>query len=147
MDGLYDRLKFQRVYFSAYQPGLGDPSIPGEQLTLKSSGALLNREHRLYQVDFLMRKYGFKPNEIPLGADGFLSLEKDPKQVWAEMHPDFFPVNINMASKDELLRIPGVGPTGAKRIITGRMAGRLTSLACTGLKGQRLALAESFAST
>ncbi len=146
MDGLYKRLKFRRVYFSAYQPGLGDPSIPGEsRMELVSSGASLTREHRLYQTDFLMRQYGFKLDEIPLGANGRLDLEKDPKQLWADAHPENFPVNVNKATKTELLRIPGIGPRSASRIIATRLQhGRLSDIDCTGLKGVALAQAKSY---
>ena len=86
---LYKELGLSRVYFSAYQRGAGSSDLPGEHASL-SNGGLLTREHRLYQVDWLMRKYGFKSDEIPLESNGNLSLELDPKEMWARMHPDFF---------------------------------------------------------
>lgn len=146
MDGIYGRLKFDRVYFSAYQPGLGDPSLPAESkpLTLGDKHGRLTREHRLYQVDFLMRRYGFTEAEIPFGADGLLSLDKDPKAVWAERHPDFFPVNLNRASKEELLRIPGLGPTSVLRLLKFRQWRRVGSLSEIGMKGVRLSLASQY---
>ena len=67
------------------------------------------REHRLYQVDFLMRKYGFSDSDILFDERGDLSLEADPKEVWAANHPEFFPVDVNRASRLELLRVPGSG--------------------------------------
>jgi predicted DNA-binding helix-hairpin-helix protein len=116
MWGLYDRLKLHRIYFSAYQKGLGDASLPVEQGG-GAAGDILLREHRLYQVDFLMRKYGFKDTDIPFGAGGDLSLETDPKEAWALRHPEFFPVAVNQASRLELLRVPGLGPTTVTRIL------------------------------
>ena len=122
---LYERLKLNRVYFSAYQPGLGRKDLPGEALAYKSN--FLLREHRLYQVDFMLRKYGFKAKEIPL-KNGFLSLEKDPKEAWAEKNQAFFPVNVNRASYWKLLRVPGIGPTIAKRIVAARKHARLRDI-------------------
>ncbi len=148
MNGIYERLHFQRVYFSAYQPGLGDPSLPGEEKFSLSgsapSDATLNREHRLYQVDFLMRKYGFDEKEIPLDSRGFLSLEKDPKLTWAEAHPEFFPVSLRKGSKEELLRIPGLGPASVSRLIASRLAGGVPSLFAVGVRGRRLRLASAY---
>ncbi|MCP4379763.1 MAG: radical SAM protein, partial [bacterium] len=95
--GLYKRLKINRVYYSAYQRGLGDAKLPGENLAPRSPGDVLTREHRLYQSDWLVRKYGFKDSEIPFEPDGNLSLQADPKEVWAQRHPEFFPLDINRA--------------------------------------------------
>ncbi|OAG27976.1 radical SAM protein [Thermodesulfatator autotrophicus] len=122
---LYRQLKLNRVYFSAYQPGLGKQDLPGEFLARQNN--FLLREHRLYQVDFLLRKYGFSAREIPL-KNGFLPLEKDPKELWAESHPEFFPVNINKASYKELLRVPGIGPTIARRILEARKESYLKNI-------------------
>ncbi|WP_457755790.1 radical SAM protein [Thermodesulfatator indicus] len=122
---LYRQLKLNRVYFSAYQPGLGREDLPGEHLARQNNFFL--REHRLYQVDFLLRKYGFSAKEIPL-KDGFLTLEKDPKELWAESNPQFFPVDVNRASYRELLRVPGIGPTIARRILEARKEGRLKDI-------------------
>jgi predicted DNA-binding helix-hairpin-helix protein len=122
---LYDRLQLQRVYFSAYQRGLGDRSLPGEQAALPNPADVLTREHRLYQVDFLFRRYGFTEEDIGFDAGGRLSLTQDPKQLWADRHPEFFPVDINRATKHELLRVPGLGPTTVSRIIAARKESRL----------------------
>jgi len=100
MSGLYERLKMHRVYFSAYQRGLGDSSIAAEQVEPESKTDILMREHRLYQVDFLLRKYAFAESDIIFENNGNLSLATDPKEAWAIRHPEFFPVNINKAAKD-----------------------------------------------
>jgi predicted DNA-binding helix-hairpin-helix protein len=138
MTGLYDRLKFQRVYFSAYQQGLGNSDIPGEKRFLTVPEEPFMREHRLYQSDFLLRKYGFSGKEIPLGQDGNLRLDKDPKEVWAEMHPEFYPVRINRADREELLRVPGIGHVTVERILKSRSEVKIGSLNKLGLKGKRL---------
>ncbi len=121
MAALYERLRLQRVYFSAYQQNLGDR-------VLESPGDPLMREHRLYQVDFLMRKYGFTGEDIGFGTDGNLSLETDPKQIWANRHPEAFPVDVNRAAKLQLLRVPGLGPITVNRLIKRRSQGRLTRI-------------------
>lgn len=138
MSELYNKLLFKRVYFSAYQKGLGSPDIPGEQQFLTTPGQRFMREHRLYQVDFLMRRYGFSAEEVPLGADGNLNLEKDPKEIWAEMHPEAFPVRLNSADRELLLRVPGIGPDTVKRILTLRSKGRISKPEELGVKGKRL---------
>ncbi len=142
--GIYDRLKFDRVYFSAYQQGLGAPDIPGEGVFSPTSADRLNREHRLYQVDFLVRKYGFAEGDILFSPDGNLSLDQDPKEVWAASHPEFFPVNVNTADRETLLRAPGIGLTTADRIIERRRLSRLHSLADVGVKGKRLEKAATY---
>lgn len=119
---LYKKLGLSRIYFSAYQRGAGSAELPGENSSVANSD-LLTREHRLYQVDWLIRKYGFSADEIPLGADGNLSLAFDPKEMWARLHPEFFPVNINNADKYGLLRVPGLGQVMVERILTSRKAG------------------------
>jgi predicted DNA-binding helix-hairpin-helix protein len=126
---LYDRLKLQRVYFSAYQRRLGDRSLPAEQAALPNPADVLTREHRLYQVDFLFRKYGFTEDEIGFDSNGRLSLTQDPKQLWADRHPEFFPINVNTATKHDLLRVPGLGPLTVYRITMLRKSGRLRSTA------------------
>lgn len=138
MGNLYRELKFNRVYFSAYQRGLGDKSLYGEN-SAASNRDLLNREHRLYQADWLVRKYGFAVDEIPLENDGYLSLEFDPKELWARRHPEFFPVDLNRADKNSLLRVPGLGHTMVNRILAIRQAGgKITSLAVLGKVGKVL---------
>ncbi len=127
MWGLYDRLQLQRIYFSAYQSGLGDRSLPAEQAGRRPGEAFV-REHRLYQVDFLMRQYGFRDTDILFDAGGNLSLEADPKEVWAAHHSEFFPLDVNRASRLDLLRVPGLGPVTVKRILQERRTRRLGRL-------------------
>lgn len=138
MEGLYNRLNFNRVYFSAYQKGLGIPDIPGEKNFLTSPEDSFMREHRLYQTDFLMRKYGFNNKEIPLDKSGNLRLDRDPKQIWADTHPEFYPVRINSADKEQLLRVPGLGPDTVNRILKVRRENRVSCPGDLGIKGKRL---------
>ncbi len=138
---MYSELHLGRLYFSAYQRGLGDPAIPGEKLTVSeqlplfpdevipaSNTEILTREHRLYQADFLLRKYGFGFEDLLFAKDGNLSLDKDPKLVWAQANPQFYPLSVKRASKDALLRVPGLGPTYANRIVKGRREAPLSCL-------------------
>jgi predicted DNA-binding helix-hairpin-helix protein len=138
MSSMYNDLHFKRVYFSVYQKGLGAPDIPGERSILTSPEERFTREHRLYQVDFLMRKYGFITEDILVDEDGNLNLTKDPKELWAERHPGFFPVKINKAGREELLRVPGLGPDTVKRILITRTSGRIRGPEDLGVKGKRL---------
>jgi predicted DNA-binding helix-hairpin-helix protein len=141
---LYKRLKLDRIYFSAYQRGAGAPDLPGEH-SAYSNADLLMREHRLYQTDWLIRKYGFAAGEIPFDPNGNLSLTADPKLVWARQHPEKFPVNINRADKFELLRVPGLGPVTVGRILSLRSGGgRVRSLDQLGRAGKRLTAAQAF---
>lgn len=137
MSDLYNRLNFKRVYFSAYQKGLGDPGIPGEKMFLANPGDAFVREHRLYQVDFLLRKYRFSREDILLGEDGNLRLDKDPKELWADSHPEYYPVRINRSDRETLLRVPGIGPETARRILNTRRDKRLTGIDDLGIKGKR----------
>lgn len=136
--GLYGRLNFKRVYFSAYQKGLGRPDIPGERRDPAHPEKPFLREHRLYQVDFLKRKYGFGREDIVFDARGNLMLDRDPKEVWAESHPEFFPVRLNTADREELLRVPGLGPETVRRILLMRRGGRINRLGDIGVRGKRL---------
>ena len=144
MWGLYDRLRMHRIYFSAYQRGLGDASLGAEQAGRDGLGDVLTREHRLYQVDFLMRKYGFKDVDIPLDERGFLSLRTDPKEAWAEHHPEFYPLDVNRASRFDLLRVPGLGPVTVSRILRLRRTQRLRHLEEIGNIGARLTKARQY---
>jgi predicted DNA-binding helix-hairpin-helix protein len=144
MFGLYERLKMHRVYFSAYQKGLGDESIDGEQNSQQKPADILMREHRLYQVDFLLRKYGFKESDILFEKNGNLSLTTDPKEAWAQMHPEAFPVNINRASRSALLRVPGLGPITVKRILEQRKSARIRHIEDVGKVGIRLKKASKY---
>ena len=138
MGGLYDRLNMQRIYFSAYQKGIGDVSLEAGRSGPSDPTEVFVREHRLYQVDFLLRKYGFKDSDVIFGPAGNLSLDADPKEMWAQAHPEFYPVNVNRASRTELLRVPGLGPLTVSRILQTRRAGRLGRLEDIGRVGSRL---------
>lgn len=118
---LYAEMSLERCYFSAFAP------VPGTPLE-DARAAPLTRENRLYQADFLFRRYGWRPEELIFGADGNLALGADPKLVWARAHSEHFPIEVNRADLHELLRIPGIGPTSARRILATRRKGRLTSL-------------------
>ena len=115
-ENLYGAYKLKRVYYSAFSP------IPDASKTLPPQAPPLVREHRLYQADWLMRHYGFDLPEIMSGADGqgMLPLDVDPKLAWALQHRDFFPVDLNTASREALLRVPGLGTKAVARILESR---------------------------
>jgi predicted DNA-binding helix-hairpin-helix protein len=144
MGGLYDRLRLQRIYFSAYQRGVGDASLDGGIDAGRDPAQAFVREHRLYQVDFLLRKYGFKDGDILFDPQGRLSLDADPKEVWARSHPERFPLDVNRATRLELLRVPGLGPLTVDRIIEQRASRRIRSLDEIGRVGARLGKARSY---
>ncbi len=147
MGGLYDRLNMHRVYFSAYQQNLGDISTVAEVSGAEMSTDIFTREHRLYQVDFLLRKYGFKGSDIVFDDSDNLSLAADPKEVWAQRHPEVFPVNINRASKYLLLRVPGLGLVTVERILEQRKAGGgISGIKDIGKVGARLEKASKYLS-
>lgn len=110
VDDLYKKIELRRSYFSAFSP------VPGTDLESVTKTPLM-REHRLYECDFLMRKYGFGLGEFVFKEDGCLDLKKDPKMTIALENRDSFPADINNSSYDELLRVPGIGPQSAARII------------------------------
>jgi predicted DNA-binding helix-hairpin-helix protein len=114
-ESLYRIFKLKRVYFSAYIPVTDAPELPS-----RFSSPPLSREHRLYQADWLLRFYGFTADEILDEAHPFLDTELDPKIAWALRHIDIFPVEINKAPLELLLRIPGIGSTSAVRIARQR---------------------------
>ncbi|WP_322890449.1 MULTISPECIES: putative DNA modification/repair radical SAM protein [unclassified Yoonia] len=117
---LYSGYKLRRVYYSAFSP------IPDASAALPLVQPPLVREHRLYQADWLLRFYGFSAEEIATGTKaGHLDLELDPKLAWALQHRDQFPVNVNSASRDMLLRVPGFGTRIVDRIIAARRNGAL----------------------
>jgi len=118
-DSLYRDYKLVRVYYSAYSP------IPHSDPRLPAKSPPLVREHRLYQADWLMRFYGFMPDEIPTGETGMLALDIDPKLAWALAHREQFPVDVNRAGKEMLLRVPGLGIKAVKRIISSRRVRKL----------------------
>jgi putative DNA modification/repair radical SAM protein len=116
---LYGSYRLKRVYYSAFSP------IPDASRALPLSAPPLVREHRLYQADWLMRFYGFEANEIIEENAGMLSLDIDPKLAWALRHRDRFPLDIAIACREDLLRVPGFGTRAVDRIIATR---RLTSI-------------------
>ncbi|MEO8270854.1 MAG: biotin synthase, partial [Aureliella sp.] len=111
---LYSGQKLRRVYYSAYSP------IPHADARLPGQSPPLVREHRLYQADWLIRFYGFDADEIVTQADQNLSLDIDPKLAWALGNRHFYPVDVNKASREELLRIPGIGSRNVERILKVR---------------------------
>ncbi|MDR1082544.1 MAG: putative DNA modification/repair radical SAM protein [Coriobacteriales bacterium] len=111
---LYQRLELQRVFFSAYIPINSNPLLPA------TSEVSLLREHRLYQADWLMRFYEFDVDEIIDEEHPFLDPLIDPKCNWALNHIDQFPVEVNRVPYEMLLRIPGIGVRGAKRVVCAR---------------------------
>jgi predicted DNA-binding helix-hairpin-helix protein len=121
---LYGAYRLKRVYYSAFSP------IPDASRSLPLASPPLVREHRLYQADWLMRFYGFAANEIVAGDAGMLPLDIDPKLAWALGHRDRFPLDVNRASREELLRVPGFGTKAVERIIATR---RLTSIRVSDL--------------
>jgi putative DNA modification/repair radical SAM protein len=112
---LYRRYNLKRVYFSAYIPVGRHPVLPGPE-----TPAPLLREHRLYQADWLMRFYRFDADEIVDDSHPDLDPDIDPKCSWALRHSEFFPVEVNTADYDLLLRVPGIGVKSAGRIVEAR---------------------------
>ncbi|WP_343590562.1 putative DNA modification/repair radical SAM protein [Paracidovorax wautersii] len=125
---LYGGYGLRRVYYSAFSP------IPDASRALPLAAPPLVREHRLYQADWLMRFYGFTHDEIvppapgngdePRGS-GMLSLEMDPKLAWAVAHPECFPVDLNTAPRERLLRVPGLGVRTVEKLLAARRVRRL----------------------
>jgi putative DNA modification/repair radical SAM protein len=118
-EALYRRMHLRRVYYSAYVPVSHDnrlPALPGPPLL---------REHRLYQADWLLRYYGFAVSELLDEATPHLDVNLDPKAAWAVRHPERFPVEVNRADYEALLRVPGLGVRSARRILRARRAGSL----------------------
>jgi predicted DNA-binding helix-hairpin-helix protein len=142
---LYGNLGLSRAFFSAYQRGLGDPDLPGERRPVGRPEDALTREHRLYQADWLLRKYGYAAEEIPFEENGNLSLETDPKQRYADLHPERFPIDVNRAPRQALLRVPGLGPVTVRRILGHRKEGaRVRRIEDLGRVGKLLRKAEPY---
>ena len=118
---LYDRFGLRRVYYSAFSP------IPDASAVLPLRRPPLMREHRLYQSDWLMRFYGFAPEEVQGATDsqGMLPLDIDPKLAWALKFRERFPVDVNRAPRETLLRVPGLGTKAVERILSSRRWRRL----------------------
>jgi len=122
-EALYNEIDLKRVYFSAFRP-IRDSRLEGVHPVPPM------RQHRLYQADWLFRVYGFSPQELELAVDsgGNLRLNRDPKLVIAQKQPWLFPVDVNTASYNELLRVPGIGPVSARRIVDARREHSIFSL-------------------
>ncbi|MCX7707583.1 MAG: radical SAM protein [Anaerolineae bacterium] len=118
---LYRKLGLARAYYSAFSP------VPETPLAGVAPTDPM-REFRLYQADWLLRYYGFDAGELPFGPDGLLPKALDPKAMWARLHPERFPVEVNRAPLSELLRVPGIGPASARAIVAARRQGQLREL-------------------
>jgi putative DNA modification/repair radical SAM protein len=117
---LYSSYKLRRIYYSGFSPyPLGDGRLP-------QSAPPLVREHRLYQADWLMRFYHFDATELTTERDPDLRLDQDPKLTWAQSNPQFFPIDINAAPREALLRVPGIGHANVERILKIRRYHQLT---------------------
>jgi putative DNA modification/repair radical SAM protein len=130
---LYASYGLRRVYYSAFSP------IPDSAAALPLAAAPLLREHRLYQADWLLRFYGFDVTELADTPTGMLDLATDPKHAWALAHRDQFPVDLNRAPRERLLRVPGLGVKTVARLLTAR---RHTKLRLADLARLRLNLAK-----
>ncbi|MDO4552546.1 MAG: putative DNA modification/repair radical SAM protein, partial [Bacillota bacterium] len=131
-ESLYRNFRMKRVYFSAYIPVNESPLLPA-LLTAPP----LRRENRLYQADWLLRFYGFRAEEVLDEAHPFLDPDLDPKISWALRHLEQFPMEVNKASLEELLRVPGIGPVSARRILRQR---RLAAVRFEDLKKMGVAV-------
>lgn len=121
-EALYKKFMLRRVYYSAFSPAA---DTTAELQSRPKTPAM--REHRLYEADWLIRNYGFASHEVTDGLDGGnLDLEKDPKLAWALRHRGLFPVDVNLAAKSLLLRIPGIGVRNVNRILNIRRFHRVT---------------------
>lgn len=121
-DKLYNQLDLRRTYFSAFNPVSGTPF---DHLTPTSS----QREFRLYQASFLLRDYGWQIEDMPFMQDANLPLDTDPKQIWAELNLREAPVEVNTATRAQLLHLPGIGPIAADAILNARRQNNLSELA------------------
>lgn len=134
---LFRKLRLRRVYYSSFSPV---PDTPFENLP----ASLPQREFRLYEASFLLRDYGFTLEELPFEESGNLPLRIDPKLAWAQKNLIETPIEINRASREQLLRIPGIGPQNAAKIIAQRHLQRLTSLSDLGKIGIKSSRAAPF---
>ena len=128
---LYGSYGLRRVYYSAFSP------IPDASRSLPLQAPPLMREHRLYQADWLTRFYGFRHDEILPADNGMLSLEFDPKLAWALAHRALFPVDLNRAPREMLLRVPGLGVKTVDKLVRAR---RVRSIRCRDLAQLRVSL-------
>ena len=131
---LYSHFKLKRVFYSAYVP-VGDSEIIKYNNGADTDGSVpLVREHRLYQSDWLLRFYNFTVDELLSPDAPHLDPLLDPKCLWALRNLDRFPIEVNRAPYEELLRVPGIGPTGAQKIVRARRAGSLDFEALAALR-------------
>jgi putative DNA modification/repair radical SAM protein len=131
---LYREHGLRRVYYSAFSP------IPHHDSALVAAAPPLVREHRLYEADWLMRFYGFKAEELTTPEQPSLDLAVDPKRAWAARHPEFFPVDVNAAPREALLRVPGIGYRNVARILKVR---RYHRIAVADLRKLRVVLSRA----
>ena len=139
---LYSAYRLRRVYYSAYSP------IQKPSAALPPAAPPLEREHRLYQADWLLRHYGFSAAEL-LPEGGTLTLDQDPKLAWAMRHPERFPVDVNVAERETLLRVPGLGVRTVDRVLQARRHRRLqyadlSRLRCNLKKARRFLIAADY---
>jgi predicted DNA-binding helix-hairpin-helix protein len=125
---LHREVGLARTYFMRFTPV---PDTPLEDHPPTSPW----REHRLYQASFLLRDYGFTSEELPFDLGGNLPLGSDPKLAWARHHLTHIPIEVNTASRRELLRVPGIGPKGADRMLAARRQAKLRDLSDLGRLG------------
>lgn len=118
---LYRQIGLSRAYYSAFSPVRDTPLA-------EAPATPAVREYRLYQGDFLLRRYGFSVEELPFDEQGNLPARADPKLVWAEHHPEFFPLEVNAAAPQQLLRVPGIGPQAVQNLLRARLDGLLREL-------------------
>jgi predicted DNA-binding helix-hairpin-helix protein len=118
---LYRELGLKRVYYSGFAPVVQTPFED-----LPATDPL--REHRLYQASFLMRDYGWDVEDLFFNSNGNLDLKTDPKQAWADAHLRQSPVDLMTADREQLMRVPGIGPKSADTILRARRHTRLTDL-------------------
>ncbi|UDL94228.1 putative DNA modification/repair radical SAM protein [Lichenihabitans sp. PAMC28606] len=134
---LYSSYKLKRVYYSAFSP------IPGSSQLLPAQKPPLMREHRLYQADWLYRFYDFSIDDILAATDdGMLDLDIDPKLAWALKHRQKFPIDVNRAPREDLLRIPGLGVKSVNKILRIRRWGRLDLSGVARLAGSAKTLSK-----
>jgi len=119
--GLYDQVNLARAYFSPFAP-VPDTPLQGQP------AVSVTRQHRLYQADFLMRRYGFRLHDLAFDDCGNLPTGTDPKLAAARLHPELFPIEVNRAPKQLLLRVPGIGPVTARKIMRERRQATIRSL-------------------
>ena len=137
VDWLYRRRTLSRAYYSRFNP-ITDTPLENIAPTPPI------RERRLYQADWLLRFYGFKLSELPFDPNGALPANADPKLLWAAKHLSERPVEINLAPRSELLRVPGIGPKSADAILQARRQGRLKDLSQLKKTGAVINRASSF---